>query len=82
MPSPEYSKNGDRGDGRGGSFNGISHIRVCGGRLGRGRRVQVQGGRVGGRGALENGIDISDVTCYFEDPDWASLSNDTRKIIT
>ena len=38
--------------------------------------------RGGGRGASKNGIYISDVTCYFEDPDWASLSKYTRKIIT
>ena len=38
--------------------------------------------RGGGRGASKNGIYISDVTCYFEDSEWAALSNDTRKSIT
>ena len=33
-------------------------------------------------GPHENGIDISYVICYFEDSEWAALSNYTRKRIT
>ena len=36
----------------------------------------------GGSVVHENGIDIPDVTRYFEDSEWAALSNDTRKSIT
>ena len=36
----------------------------------------------GGSGAYENGIDISYVTCYFEEPKWTAISNYTRKNIT
>ena len=32
--------------------------------------------------AYENGIDISDFTCYFEYSEWGALSNNTRKRIT
>ena len=73
---------GDRGRGRGGSFSGRCRGRgrgVIGGWV---RRGHVQGARGWGSGAHENGIDISDFTCFFEDSEWAALSNDTRKKIT
>ena len=73
---------GDRGGGRGGRFNVIVHDIGRGGRGGRGIVGYVQGGCGGGRGAHENGIDISDITRYFEDSEWAALSNDTSKRIT
>ena len=76
------SRRGERGDGRGGSFNVRGRVRGRGGRGGRGRVGHVRGGRGGGSGAHENGIDISDFTGYFEDSEWAALSNDTRKRIT
>ena len=73
---------GDRGDGRGGHFNG----RFCGGgrwgRGGRGILGRIQGGCGGGSGAHDNGIYISDVTCYFGDSEWNALSNDTSKRTT
>ena len=73
---------GDRGGGRGGRFNGRGPGRVRGGRGGRGRGVNGLGGLGGGSGAHENLIYISDVIRYFEDSDWAAISNDTRKRIT
>ena len=73
---------GDRGVKRGGNVND----RGCGiGRGGRGvqgRVVHVQVVCGGGSSAHENGIDISDFTPYFEDSEWAALSNDTTKRIT
>ena len=73
---------GDGGSGIGGRFNSIVCGRGRGGRGGQGRGGHFQGGHVGGRGAHENGIDISDVTRYFEDSYWAALSNNTKKRIT
>ena len=73
---------GDRGGGIGGSFNVRGSGRESGGRGGRVRGGHVQGGCGGGSGAHENGIDISDVTYYFEDSEWAILSKDTSKSIT
>ena len=73
---------GDRVYGRGGRFNGRVCGRGCGGRGGQGRGGQGRGGCGGGTGAHENGIDISYVIRYFEDSEWAALSNDTRKRIT
>ena len=70
------------GGGRGGSFNGRGLGRGRERRCGRGRGGHVQGAFVGGRGANETGIEISDVTRYFEYSEWAALSNDTRKRIT
>ena len=58
---------GDRVGGRGGRFNCIGPGRGRGGRGGRGRGGHPQVGCGGGSGAHENGIDISDVTRYFED---------------
>ena len=77
-----YDGRGDRGGGRGGHFNGRGRGRGYGGRGGRGRGGHVRGGHGGGSGAHENGIYILDVTRYFEDPEWAALSKDTRKRIT
>ena len=57
---------GGRGDGRGRRFNNRGCGRGREVRGGKGRRGNVQGGCVGGSGAHENGIDISDVTRYFE----------------
>ena len=59
------SGRGCRGGGRGGGFNDKGCGRGLGGRGVRGRGGHVQGGRGGGIGAHENGIYISDVTCYF-----------------
>ena len=73
---------GDRGGRRGGSFNGRVHGIILGGRGGRGRGGHFQGGLGGDSGVHENIINISDVTRYFGDSDWAALSNYTRKIIT
>ena len=73
---------GDRGGGIGGRFNDRVRGRGRGGRGGRGRGVHFQGVGGGGSSAHENGIEISDVTRYFEDSEWAALSNDTRKRIT
>ena len=73
---------GYRGCGIGGRTNGRGCGRGCGGRGGRGIGGHGQGVFGGGRGAHENGIDITDVTRYFEYSEWASLSNNTRKIIT
>ena len=73
---------GDRGDGRRAHLNGRGCSRGRGGRVGRGRGGHIRRVSVGRSGAHENGIDISDVTRYFEDSDWAALSNDTRKRIT
>ena len=67
---------------RGGCFNGRSHCRGRVGRGGQGRKGNSQGGCVGGGSTHENGIDISDVTSYFEDSEWAAISNDTSKRIT
>ena len=72
---------GDRGEGRGGSFNVRSRGRRRGGRVGQFRGGHVRGGRGGVSGANDNGIDISDVTRYFEDLEGAALSNDTGKRI-
>ena len=72
---------GDHGDGRGGCFNVRGLGRVYGGRGGRVRGGHVIGGRGGGISAHENGIEISDITRYFEDSEWAAISNDTRKSI-
>ena len=71
----------DRGGRRGRRFNGIYCGRGRGGRVGIGRRGHTRGGREWGSGVHENGIDISDVTRYFEDSEWAAFSNDTRKRI-
>ena len=60
----------DRGDhcsGIGGSFDVRCHGRRLGETDGRGRGGHGQGGCGGGSGSYENGIDISYVTCYFED---------------
>ena len=73
---------GDHYSGRGGRFDGRGHRRGRGGISVQGRGVHVIGGRGGGSGAYLNGIDISDVTCYFEDSEWVTLSNDTSKRIT
>ena len=73
---------GDLDGGICGRFNGRGRDRGCGGRCGRGRGGHVQGGCGGGSSAHENGIDISDVTCYFEYQEWAALSNYTRIRIT
>ena len=67
---------------RGGRFNIRGRGRRLGGRGGRARGVHVQGGCGGGSSAHKNGIEISDVAHYFEDSEWASLSNDTNKRIT
>ena len=37
--------------------------------------VHTQGGSGGVIGAHENGIDVSYATRYFEDSEWAALSN-------
>ena len=66
----------------GGQFNGRVCGRGRGGRSEQGRGVQAQGCCVGYSGAHENGIDILDVPCYFEDSEWAVLSNYTKKRIT
>ena len=68
--------------GRVGRFNVRGCGRGCGGKGGLGRGGHTQGGQGGGSGAHENGINISDVTCYFEDSEWAALSNDTSRSIT
>ena len=73
---------GYRGGGRGGRFNGRGRGRGRGGRFWQGIGGHFQGVHGGGSGAHENSIDISDVTRYFEDSDWAALSNNTRKMIT
>ena len=73
---------GDHGGGRGGHFNGRGCGRGRGERCGRGRGVNIQGGHGGDSGAHENRIDISDDTCYFENSEWAKLSNDTGTSIT
>ena len=73
---------GDRGSGRGGRFNWRGHGSGC---VGRNEKVRVGNGRVdygGGSGAYENGIDISNVTRYFEDEEWSAISNETRKRTT
>ena len=73
---------GDRGGGRGGRFNGRGRGIGRGGRGGRGRGGHDQGGCGEFSGAHEIGIDISYVTCYFEDPEWAAILNKTRKRTT
>ena len=70
---------GDRGSGRGGRLNGQGH---GSGRVWRSGKVRVGHGRVdygGVSGAYENGIDISNVTRYFEDEKWSEISKETRK---
>ena len=72
-------------------YCGSGRYESFGGR-GRGRRklgicvlgigVNGRGYLWGGSGTYENGIDISYVTCYFEDSEWAVIENDTRKRIT
>ena len=73
---------GDLGSRRGERFNGRGRSRGRGWRGGRGRGGHVWGGRGVSSSAYENGIDISYFTRYFEDSEWAILSNDTRKRIT
>ena len=73
---------GDRGIRRCGRFNGSVCGRGCGGKYGKFRGGHVQGCHGGVSGAYENGIDISDVTRHFEDSEWATILNDTRKSIT
>ena len=73
---------GDRGGGRGVRSNGRGRGRVWGGRDGNSRVLHVQGCCGGGSSTHENGIDISDVTRNFEDSEWATLLNNTRKRIT
>ena len=73
---------GDRGGRRGGFSNVRGRGRGSGLRGGRDRGGHVQGGCGGVSGAHENVIDISDVTRYFEDSEWAALSNNTSKSIT
>ena len=58
---------GDRGGRRGVRFNVRGRGRQRGGISRRVRGGHVQGGRGGGSGAHKNGIEISDVTRYFED---------------
>ena len=64
---------GDHISGRVGSFNERGRVIGREGRGGQGKGGYGQEGRGGGSGAYENGIDISDVTRYFEDSEWASL---------
>ena len=66
----------------GGCFNGRGRDRGRVGRGGRDRVVHNQRGCGLGSGAYEILIDISDLTCYFEDSEWDAISNDTRKRIT
>ena len=66
----------------GGCFNVRGPIRGRGWRGGQGRWGHVRGGRGGDSGTYENRIDISYVTCYFEDLEWSTLSNNTSKSIT
>ena len=73
---------GYRGSVRCGSLNGRGHDRGHGGRVILGRGGHVRGGCGGDIGAHENRIDISYFTRYFEDSEWAALSNNTSKRIT
>ena len=72
---------GDRGGGRGGNFNFRGRGRGRGRIGGQGRGGKFQGVFGEGSAKDENGIDISDVTSYFEDSEWGALSNDTKQRI-
>ena len=67
---------GSRGSGRGGSLNGLGYGIWRVGGSGRYRRGCGQWVHGVGSGAYENGIEISYVTCYFEDEEWSELSDE------
>ena len=73
---------GDRGSRRGGCFNVLGNGRGRGGRCGQLRVVHVQGGCRGVSSTYEFFIDISEVSRYFEDAEWAVISKKTIKMIT
>ena len=86
--SGHFRKSGIYCNGRGDhSSEIVGHFNGRGWGIGRGARgrevrgVHGQGGHGGGSSAYENGIDIADVTRYFEYADWDTISNKTRERI-
>ena len=73
----------DHGSIKGGLFNGQGRgigFERRGGKLQGGHSVR--GGCGSGRSTYENGVYISYIICYFEDEEWAALSNESRRRIT
>ena len=65
--------------GRGGQFGGYGHVRGYVDRVRHGRGGHSsQVGHIGWNGTKKNGINISDVTRYFDDEEWYKLSHEMR----